>query len=371
MKIDIGRKQYSDFGATTALGADLRTWLRIIFTFRKEVDWQFWPKTIVIGLFILMNTPVIWYEKLRYGRRIRNTVVKAPVFIIGHQRSGTTYLHYLLSKDPQFAFCSVKESFMPWTFFTLESFLMRIYRKVLPEKRPMDDLKLGTELPTETEYPLGNMGLASMVPGYYFPRKMYAIFRRYVLFDREADKHEWQRTMKYYMQKLTLKHGDRPLVMKSPENLGRVKAILEVFPDARFIHIYRNPYTVYFSTERLYEITLPMVALQHCDAQHVQDFILHSYPDMFARFFADKASMPAGSLAEMSYEAFIGNELEVLRQVYKTLGLQGFEQALPHIAQEIKGYEGYRTNRYDYPEQRKQEVYAAWKEVFLQLGYAK
>ncbi len=370
MKIEIGPNHYFNFGATIALGANLKTWLRILFTFWKDVDWQFWPKAVVITLFIILNSPIIWWEKLRYATRIKSTVVKAPIFIIGHQRSGTTYLHYLLSKDPQLAYCSVKESFMPWTFFTLEAYLVRMYKKALPEKRPMDNLKLSIELPTETEYPLGNMGLISMVSGYYFPRKMLSIFRKFVLFEKEADKKEWQNTLKYYLQKLTLKHGNKTLVMKSPENLGRVREILEIFPDARFIHIYRNPYTVYFSTERLYEITLPMVAMQHCEASHVQDFIVQSYTELFAKYFQDKIAIPTNQLTEIRYEQFIGNELNALEAIYETLELTGFENAKSPIQQEIDGYKNYQTNSYDYPSERKKEIYAAWKSVFETLGYS-
>lgn len=367
--MEIGRKQYLNFAVTTAIGADPATWFGILRRYGRQVDWQFWPKAIIVGIVTCLMYPVILWERWRYDRKIRATEVKAPVFILGHQRSGTTYLHYLLGRDPQFGHLTVKESFMPWVYLTSEAILRRIYQRALPETRPMDNLRMGLDLPTEPEYSLGNMTPSTMVPGYYFPRTLKEVFRKNVLFRDKAAKKEWQRTLRYFMQKLTYRHGGRQLVIKSPENTARVKEILEVFPDARFIHISRNPYTVYFSTERLYSITLPMVTFQHCEAGHVKDYILYSYREMMEKYLEERSLIPEGQLAEIRYEDLIGNELAVLEQAYRDCGLTGFDTARPHIASEVRSYSDYRTNEYTYPEQRKKEVFASWGHIFKQLGY--
>ena len=50
------------------------------------------------------------------GDAIEATRVEAPVFILGHYRSGTTYLHELLSNDPGFASPNRFQAFNPSTF---------------------------------------------------------------------------------------------------------------------------------------------------------------------------------------------------------------------------------------------------------------
>ncbi|MCC6401490.1 MAG: sulfotransferase [Flavobacteriales bacterium] len=371
MKIHIGRDRYLSFSATTLIGADPATWLGILWRYGRGMSWPFIPKAIILTWLVLLNTPLVWWERLRYDRRIRRAKVTAPLFIIGHQRSGTTYLHYLIGKDPQFGYLSVKESFMPWLYLTLAPLLRRMYAKALPDKRPMDDLRMGVDLPTEPEYSLGNMTASTMIPGYYFPRRMLEVFRRNVLFEDERARKAWQRTLRYFMQKLTLRHGGKPLVLKSPENLARVKEILEVFPDARFLHIMRDPYRVFFSTERLYGITLPLVTMQHVKGDEVEEALLESYRLMFAKFFRDKAAIPVGQLAEVRYEDLIGNEEAVLEKAYAQLGLGGFEAARPHILAEVKSYAGYRTNTYAYPPERMRLVRERWGPVFDALGYPK
>ena len=351
------------------MGANLNTCLGMLWRYRRQLEWRFIPKCVVITLMILLFTPLIWWEHVRWHGKIRSTEVKAPIFILGHQRSGTTYLHYLLGRDPQFAFLSVKESFMPWLYLSFEKLLQGMLGGRVPEKRPMDNLRLSVDMPTEPEYSIGNMSWASMLPGYYFPKLMLWSFHQFVLFDDPKAKLEWQKTFKYFMQKLSLKFNGKQLIIKAPENLSRVEAILEVFPDAKFIHIYRDPYRVYFSTEKLYSITLPMVALQHWRNETVSDFIVHSYKQMFTKYFDSRKLIPEGNLVEIKYEQFIGNEMETLREAYQTLGLE-FDLAAPFIKAEVKSYEGYQTNTYNYDPERMKEVHEAWASIFKELGYS-
>lgn len=369
MQLDIGRRQYLNFAATTAVGADMGTWSGILRRHWRDIDWQFWPKVLAVSCFVLIMSPIIWVERLIYGRRIREQKVTGPVFIIGHQRSGTTYLNYLLARDPRFGVLTVKEGFMPWVSIVCAPMLRWMLRKAMPDRRPMDNLALGMELPTEPEYALGNMTAATMVPGYNFPRVMLKVLRDNVLMEDDTARERWKATLWYFMQKLTMINGGRPLLLKSPENLARVKEILEVLPDARFIHIRRDPVTVYFSTEKLYEVTLPMVALQHCQGKVVQEFIMESYPAMFRKFFADRRLIPPGQLAEIRYEDLIGNEMEVLRQVYAQLGLDGYAQVAPHILSEVKAHADYRRNRYEYPTERVNDIRDRWADVIRELGY--
>lgn len=366
----IGPKSYLDFTAPTIIGADIGTWFRFLWRFRSHINWRFYLRIFLLTFPILFYTPIVWFERLRFNQKIKETKVKAPVFIIGHQRSGTTYLHYLLGRDPQFAHLTVKESFMPWIYLTAKRHLNWMLGRSLPDKRPMDNLKLGMDLPTEPEYSLGNMTVSTMLAGYMIPSQLYAVFRKTVLFENACAKEEWKTAFKYFMQKLTFKNNGKQLIIKAPENLARVKEILEVFPDAKFIHIHRDPYRVYFSTERLYGITLPLVAMEFCSSKLVQDYIMRSYREMFERFFETKKLIPKGNLAEIRYADLIGNELKELERVYTELGLDGFDNAKPLIQQEVKVYENYQTNTYNYPPEKMEEIYRNWKAVFAELGYA-
>src|SRR5947208_9712290 len=53
-----------------------------------------WPMAFLISIITPFNSVMGGAQRVWYGRRIDATEIKEPpVFIIGHWRSGTTYLH--------------------------------------------------------------------------------------------------------------------------------------------------------------------------------------------------------------------------------------------------------------------------------------
>lgn len=373
MKLEFGPGVYFNLFSHAYFGSNFYSWIKFLWRHKGEIEVFFVPKAACITLIALVNTPVVILEALIYGRKIKSQRLPPPLFILGHARSGTTYLHYILSKDIRFAFSATHECFMPWIFLTAGKFTEKIMAGALPEKRPMDNLRLGANLPKEEEFAMGCMGEESMVTAYVFPGNMYEYFRKYVLFKDVNKKtvENWQRHLVYFMKKLSFKYGGRQLLLKSPSNTGRVRELLEIFPDAKFIHIYRNPYAVYPSNERLYEKILPNVALQRTSPETVQDFIMRSYRDTYRKYFDNRKMIPRGNLTEFSYEEFIGSELTVLERVYKELSLGDFESARPAFEAEVGGYKDFQTNRYDLDDALKEKIYGEWRFAFEELGYSK
>ena len=77
---------------------------RLKLFFKYGFDLNYWFRAILMLIDSLLISPINYLEILIYGKRINETEIdEAPVFIIGHWRSGTTHLHNLLSLDSQFA----------------------------------------------------------------------------------------------------------------------------------------------------------------------------------------------------------------------------------------------------------------------------
>ena len=72
---------------------------------------------------------------------------------------------------------------------------------------------------------------------------------------------QWKTAMRYFVQKLTFSKGKK-IIFKSPPHLGRVRVLLELFPGAKFIHIYRDPYKVYLSTKHMWQTGFSLSHLQ-------------------------------------------------------------------------------------------------------------
>lgn len=358
--MDSIRGTLSPFAAHAAFGAGLRAWSGTLFKYGRSVPVAYWPRVAAITGLVALNAPLRWWERLRHGPAIKRTEVRAPVFILGHPRSGTTYLHYVMARDPQFVSPVVYEALMPWTFLSAGGFLRRMLGKALPATRPMDNVKMTADAPKEEEFALACMGPASLVTGYFFPQCLPAIFNDAVLLKDASAKSTWQRNVQHFMRKLALKHSGKSLLMKSPANTARVKELLELFPDARFVHIHRAPLTVYASTMKLYSKILPQQALGSTDRMALRDFVLKSYSAMQAKYEADRPGIPEGRLVEIRYEDFVGNELTVLEKVYSSLGLDGFATASPRMEAEVSSTRDYETNKYSLSEEEVKTVKEAW-----------
>jgi len=100
-------------------GTNLINWFRLLRDNKFKISLRYLPRAIFVSFVALLTAPFAVYEKLRYRNKIKQTeITEPPVFIIGHWRSGTTYLHTLLSKDQNFTYVTNMQAFMPSIFIS-------------------------------------------------------------------------------------------------------------------------------------------------------------------------------------------------------------------------------------------------------------
>jgi hypothetical protein len=371
MNIRYDYTRYLKLNMHGSFGYGLRTWLRTLYRNGFRIELLMLPKILWITTSILSMGVFRIYERVRYNARIRRVEVKDPVFIVGYSRSGTTYLHYLLSKDPALNYCATYQVLMPHIFLSMGLFLQAFFKKVLPSKRLMDNMKMGAGLPKEEEFAMAALSEASIVNGYYFPKNIMRYFKRYVLFDQgEKYKKEWQTNFLFYLKKVSYRTPEKTLLIKSPLNTGRIQEILELFPNARFIHIHRNPYEVYYSNEKLYESILPALAFHKVSDAEIERFILDSYRYTYQKYLRELSLIPAGNLTTLSYHELLKEPAVVLENVYQQLKLDSFDTAWPYISAELHAHRNYQPNKHSISDATDEKVFEAWKDIFASLGYA-
>ena len=120
----------------------------------------------------LATLPLRLAEALWLGRRIaRVRIGEAPVFIIGHWRTGTTLLHELLILDERHTFPNTYDCLVPNHFLLTESFFLRWMRFLMPAHRPMDNMAAGWDRPQEDEFALCMLGQPSPYLTIAFPNR--------------------------------------------------------------------------------------------------------------------------------------------------------------------------------------------------------
>ena len=125
---------------------------------------------VLISLITPFNTVTSRLQRWFYGRGIDETELAAPpLFIIGHWRSGTTFLHELLVLDDKFTSPTTYQCFAPFHFLLTERTIGRFMGILLPKRRPMDNMLAGSERPQEDEFALLTMGLRTPYRRMAFP----------------------------------------------------------------------------------------------------------------------------------------------------------------------------------------------------------
>jgi hypothetical protein len=179
---------------------------------------------------------------------------------------------------------------------------------------------------------------------------------------------EWQGAILWFAKKLTWKYR-KPLVLKSPPHTGRIRLLLEVFPDARFVHIHRDPYVVFQSARHTALKMIDFFNLQH-SALDAEERTIRQYLEMFDAFFEEKDSIRENRLHEVRFEDLERDPIGEMRRVYQALRLPEFGLVEPSMRSYVASLSGYEKNTYPPIEPRLRERIAhEWRRCFESWGY--
>lgn len=369
MRLADKRKKPRQWSPRVWEGMDYFTWIRFLAANRFAVQPRYWYIAAAVSVTSAVNSVLGWLVNGRYGRQIRETVVEPPVFVIGHWRTGTTLLHELLIRDPRFGFPDMQDCFNPHHALLTGNFFKRYCRWMLPEKRPMDNMMVGWERPQEDEFALTLLGLPSTYTDFGFPGRSPLSPGALDLSGLTPGQlARWKRLFVRFLKEVTVRTGKR-LVLKSPPHTARIPVLLELFPDARFVHIVRDPRVVFPSTVNLWKSMARAHCLRGPDWPGLEDKVLREFRIIYDRLEEARALLKPGQFHEVRYEELIQNPLDELKAVYDALQLGGFDAARPRVAEYLAQNAGYETNKYDLTPDQRAKVESQWGDVIRRYGY--
>jgi hypothetical protein len=337
-----------------------------------EISPRYWPRAALIGILGVSALPLRWTERMLFGRRIARTRIDhPPIFIIGHWRSGTTHLHNLFSQDPALGWVSMYQAIAPDCSLIGGRWLRRLLAWLVPLQRPMDNMVWPIDAPQEEEVALGKVCAWSFYAQFMFPRHTREFFERHVLLEDTAAHVAGELRACYLriLQIATLHSGGRRLVLKNPVNTARIRLLLTLFPDAKFIHIHRSPYEVYASTRNLHHRVLAFMTLQELNMRNSADTVFALYEGMINRFLAERPLIPPGNFAETRFSDLERDPLGEMRRLYDALRLPGFEAMEPALRRHIADQAEYRKNDFRLSPKERAEVTERWGFAFDAFGY--
>lgn len=316
------------------------------------------------------NSTFALMEKLFYGKKIAETKLAGPpIFIIGHWRSGTTLLHEYMILDPEFSFADTYACFTPSHFLISRYFMKPVTSVLMPKKRPIDNMAAGFDRPQEDEFALCALGNLSP-----YLHLLYANdppkFKKYLtLRDIDAEERkEWFDRFDWFLRCLTVQNG-KQLVLKSPAHTARIRAILERYPDAKFVHIHRDPYKLFPSTYNLWMRLSRDEGLQVPNGNGMDEYILSTFEDMYAAFEADLPLLKPGQFSEVSFRELTADPVATIEKVYRELHIERFEQVREKIVEFAGSQKSYKKNRFELDPNIAEQITQRWSGYIEKYGY--
>ena len=364
-----GHNTYRFWSARYWHGMEFPAYLRLLVRNRARVSPRRFPLAISIFWTSLAMSGLAAIQGRRFGRRLASVEVPDPIFILGHWRSGTTLLHELLALDERFAAPTYADAIIPRQFLVLGPLIRRL-RFLIPAQRPMDEMSLSLASPAEDETALFNRGLPSPYLTIAFPNEPPADDE---YFDLEtvtvAERERWKAGLVDFLRGLTYERPAR-LLLKSPTHTGRIRILLELFPNARFVHIVRDPDRLFASTKRLWQALYETQSLQLPNHDGLEEYILRCFERMYGAFEAQRGLIPEGRIVDLRYEDLVRDPVAQLRIVYGRLELGGFEEVEPAIRAYFAKRPDYRTNPYVRDPAVDAAIDGRWRPFMSRYGYA-
>ncbi len=351
----------------------LSNWLRVLFRYRAQfVGWHR-LQAVAITLFVIMTLPIRLFESFWFGARIRkHRLAQPPVFIVGHWRSGTTNMHNHFLQDPQFASVTLLHCAIPSGFLTWEWLARRILNRRLPASRPMDAVPLGIDEPMSEDFALAGLTHMSHYLNYFFPQIAEQTFRETVLFEGVSDQDvlHWGNHYDFLLKKVSFASKGRRLLLKNPPNVGRIREVLKRYPDAKFIHVFRNPWLVHASSMKLMDRFVEQMSFQPCTHRQIEEFTSVRYQLIMDRWLQDRSLIPSANLVEVRHEDMTGNPMPVMENIYRQFELPGWENVRPALQRYVDSLVGYQNNEYRFDQDYLERVGPWLNPIAEKLGYS-
>ena len=236
-------------GATAAAFGPDQNWHTpfevLLQSIRDEADLNALGLTMAHGQIVLalrarIRAASLWHDY----PGILERPIRTPIIIIGQMRSGTTRLHRLLACDERLAYTRMHESLIPVPLGTrpgggdLRQMRASIGLAALRRLNP----EIARIHPTGPSAPEEEFGLFSFSfgPAQFEAQWQVPAFTRWW---ETAEKTRLYREFKALLQTNGWFRGeapDKPWILKAPQFVEDLPALLEVFPDARFIRLDRD-----------------------------------------------------------------------------------------------------------------------------------
>lgn len=282
----------------------------------------------------------------------KNVEIKQPVFLIGHGRSGTTFLHRLLNQTEEFAVFELWHLLFPALTARvlvkpLINILIKAKRDTIYPKQVGHELTLTT---VEEEEVLFLHKLDTQ----------FALFASPLGFDnQEHPEIRWhdqqtiarrKSSVKFFkecLQRQIFYTGRTQIIAKPNYSIHRIKTLIEEFPDAKFVYLVRSPYETISSHLSLhYSIFDNQWGIQNIPTDRLKQYFQRRYQyniDLYRYFYecCKSQEIPSDQMMIVRYDDLHSDLYEIFEKVLRFAKINCSEELHNVVLEQSKLQKGY------------------------------
>lgn len=310
---------------------------------------------MVILLFMLLfmiKTITCFLDRIFFPE-YQKVEVKNPVFIIGHPRSGTTFMHHLFTQTDEMA------AFYSWHLL-FPAITARIF--VRPVVNFLKRRGMTTIIPEETGHGVGidKVEEEELLFLHNHDTQFAVVLTplgfledpldRYRLHDQMPDDHRIcsARFLKSLFQRHIYDTGKKQIFAQTHFSTHRIKTLMRVFPDARFIYMHRMPEdTLPSSFSLIYNMVDLIWGMHRFTPDQITRFFDYRYRasiDLY-RYFYDQwhnNGIDKKRVLIIPYSRLQENLMGVFEQVIRFTGITPSDQLRKTVIQQAAKQKKYK-----------------------------
>jgi hypothetical protein len=317
----------------------------------------------------------------------RKQEVKAPIFIIGNFRSGSTLLQRLIAQDVE-----TISAMKTWEIYMAPSI---VQRKVLKLITKIDRVLLNGRLVKKLAawdarvlgtIPMHKVGLwevdedegmllynnTSTFSMFIFP--FMDFFKPYLYFDTEMPDEDKGMSMDFYyrmIQKHLYYHKLPVYIAKNPAFSVKIDTLRKYFPDARFIYLVRNPVDMLASKTSYFSYCWQFFG-EPLEPYPFQPELLALTKHWYTYSLERLETLPESDYVILKYDDLVGNLESSIQKIYNRFGIPYSDRFAEKVTKAVEKANGYVSkHKYSLIEMgyTPDQVYENYKPIFERFNF--
>jgi len=256
------------------------------------------------------------------NQEILNTPVEKPVFILGLPRTGTTFLQNLLFRNDQFRHLHYWEQVaigpQPTHKNLQDNYIIKSCVSFVDKLKTIaPEFFIAHEI-----NPYGPEECNGLMER-NFTSIIYFMFRNIPSYMEWFQAHDMTETYDYHKQQLQFlgyHFSKKQWVLKAPVHLFFLKYLFKTYPDARIVHLHRDPLEVIPSMASLVVISR-QIHSNHVSIQETANQILDWVRKIITNSIAYRDETDSDQFLDLAYTDLVKDPLNTINQIYKWLGV--------------------------------------------------